>query len=35
MTTDTAKATYCHLKVATLNPYCLTVEQGISYFLPG
>jgi hypothetical protein len=35
MVIDAAEATHCHLKVATLNPYRLTTEQGISYFLPG
>jgi len=35
MVINTAEAAHCHLKVATLNPYCLTVEQGVSYFLPG
>ena len=35
MPVKAAKATHCHLEIAALDPYCLTIEHGIRYLLPG
>jgi hypothetical protein len=35
VTTPARKALQGRLKVAPLDPYRLTIEQGISHFLPG
>jgi len=35
MVTGTAESSRGHLEIATLNSYCLPIEQGISYLLTG
>jgi hypothetical protein len=35
MTGHASEAAFCQLKITTLDTYCLTIKQGIGYFLPG